>query len=194
MMSDGLLNLVEKGVITNARKTLHPGRIVATFLMGSERLYKWAHRNPMLEMRGGEYTNDPCVISRNYRLVSVNTALQVDLTGQINAESIGPVQYSGTGGHLDFAYAALKTPGGKSFIAIPSTAGGGKYSRIVAAFEPGTVVTTPRTMTDYVVTEHGCVQLKGKTTRERARALIGIADPAFRDELTAKAATMGYLL
>jgi len=190
MISDGVLNLVEKGVVNNSKKTLHPGKMIITFILGSERLYKFVHKNPMIELHPGEYTNDPCVISQNSKFVSINAALQIDLTGQINAESIGTRQISGTGGHLDFVYGALKAPGGKSIIAVESTATGGNHSRIVPFFEPGTAVTTPRTMTDYVITEYGCVKLKGKTLRDRARSLISIAHPSFRDELTHNAKKM----
>lgn len=190
MISDGVLNLVEKGVVTNAKKALNPGKIIITFILGSERLYKFAHKNPAVEIHPGEYTNDPCIISQNSKFVSINAALQIDLTGQINAESIGTRQISGTGGHLDFCYGALKAPGGKSIIAVESTASSEKYSRIVPFFDPGTAVTTPRTMVDYVVTEHGYVQLKGKTLRERASALISIAHPKFRDELNHHARKM----
>jgi len=190
MISDGVLNLVEKGVVTNSKKSLHPGKMIVTFILGSDRLYQFVNKNPMVEAHPGEYTNDPCVICKNSKFVSINAALQIDLTGQINAESIGTRQISGTGGHLDFAYGALKAPGGKSIIAVESTASEGKHSRIVPFFAPGTAVTTPRTMIDYVATEHGYVKLKGKTLRERAKALISIAHPQFRDELTEQAKKM----
>lgn len=193
MMSDGMYDLIEKGVITNAKKTINKGKSITTFLLGGEKLTKYAHNNPSVEVRSGEYTNDPFVISQNYKFVSVNAALQIDLTGQINAESIGVRQYSGTGGHLDFVYGALRAPGGKSIIAIESTAGSGKYSRIVPVFDPGTVVTTPRTMIDYVVTEYGSAQLKGKTMRQRAKLLIELAHPEFREELTRRAQEIGLM-
>ncbi|MBP1760565.1 MAG: acetyl-CoA hydrolase [Firmicutes bacterium] len=193
MMSDGMYDLIEKGVITNAKKTINKGKSITTFLLGGEKLSKYAHNNPAVEVRSGEYTNDPFVISQNYKFVSVNSALQIDLTGQINAESLGFRQYSGTGGHMDFVYGALRAPGGKSIIAIESTAGSGKHSRIVPAFAPGTVVTTPRTMIDYVVTEYGAVQLKGKKLRERAKLLIEVSHPDFREELTSQAHKVGLL-
>jgi len=190
MVSDGVLNLVEKGVVTNSKKSLHRGKMIVTFMLGSDRLYQFANKNPMVEIHSGEYTNDPCVICKNSKFVSINSALQIDLSGQINAESIGARQISGTGGHLDFVYGALKSPGGKSIIAMESTAVEGKQSRIVPFFPPGSAVTTPRTMIDYVATEYGYVQLKGKTLRERAKALINIAHPKFRDELTEQAKKM----
>lgn len=190
MISDGVLNLIEKGVITNARKAIDRGKCIVTFLLGSKRVYDYVHNNPAVEIRPGEYTNDPCVVQQNSKFVSINAALQVDLTGQINAESIGTRQISGTGGHLDFCYGALKAPGGKSIIAIQSTSRDGAHSRIVPYFAPGTAVTTPRTMADYIVTEHGTVKLKYLTLRQRAKALIDIAHPRFRDELTEVAKKM----
>lgn len=193
MMSDEMVDLIEKGVITNAKKTINKGKCITTFLLGGEKLYKYADNNPAVELRPGEYTNDPFVVAQNYKFVSINGALQIDLTGQINAESLGFKQYSGTGGHLDFVYGALRAPGGKSIIAIESTAGSGKISRIVPAFELGTAITTPRTMIDYVVTEYGYAQLKGKGIRERAKLLIGLAHPDFREELTRQAQKVGLL-
>jgi len=190
MISDGVVRLVEKGVITNSRKSIHLGKMIVTFMLGSERLYQFANKNPILELHPGEYTNNPCIICKNSKFVSINSALQIDLTGQINAESIGTRQISGTGGHLDFVYGALKAPGGRSIIAMESTALEAKHSRIVPFFPPGTAVTTPRTMIDYVATEYGYVQLKGKTLRERAKALISIAHPKFRDELIGQAKKM----
>jgi 4-hydroxybutyrate CoA-transferase len=183
MISDGVVDLVEAGVITNKRKTIHRNKIVATFLMGSQKLYDFAHDNPMLEMLQVDYVNDPWVISKNDNLISINSCIQIDLMGQVASETIGLKQYSGVGGQVDFIRGANKSNGGKSVIAIPSTASNGKVSRIVPFLDHGAAVTTTRNDIHYVVTEFGIAELKGKTLKERARALINIAHPKFRGDL-----------
>jgi len=183
MISDGVMTLAEKGVITGARKTLHPGKIVLTFVMGTERLYRWLDDNPMIDAHPVDYTNDPCVIAQNDNMVAINSSISVDLLGQASSESIGPRQYSGVGGQVDFIRGAAASKGGRSIIALPATAKGGEVSRIVATLLPGQAVTPSRNDVDYVVTEYGVAHLWGKTMRERARALINIAAPKFRDSL-----------
>ncbi len=185
MISDGVMRLVEQGVITNRKKTLHPGKIVATFLMGSRDFYRWVHENPLVEMHPVEYTNDPGVIARNRKMVSINSALEVDLLGQVSADTLGPLQYSGVGGQVDFVRGAAASEGGKSIIALPSRAK--ETSRIVCTLNPGASVTTSRNDVDTIVTEHGIAVLKGKTVRERMQALIQIADPGFREALSRQA-------
>ena len=193
MISDGILPLLECGALTGSRKTLHPGKIVASFAMGSERLYKQLSRNPLFEFYPSDYVNSPSVIGRNDHMVCVNSALQVDLTGQVAADSIGKNFFSGFGGQLDFVRGAALSHGGKSIIAMPATAKKGAASRIVACLSEGTGVVTTRADVDFVVTEYGIASLKAKTIRERAVALIQLAHPDFREELTAAAKTMGYL-
>ncbi|MFZ7102533.1 MAG: acetyl-CoA hydrolase/transferase family protein [Peptococcaceae bacterium] len=183
MFSDGVVDLVEAGVITNKAKAYHPEKIVANFLMGTKKLYDFVDNNPMVEMYSVDYTNDPFVIARNPKMVSINSALQVDLTGQICADTIGNKQYSGVGGQVDFVRGASRSPGGKSIIALPSTAKGGRLSRIVPHLDEGAAVTTSRNDVHYVVTEYGSVDLRGKDLTERARALIGIAHPDFQEGL-----------
>jgi acyl-CoA hydrolase len=193
MFSDGLLDLVEKGTVTGAAKTIHPGKIVTTFIMGSQRLYDWVHDNPMVEMHPVDYTNDTSIIRRNTRMMAINSALQVDLSGQVCADSIGTRLYSGVGGQMDFMRGAALSPGGKAIIALPSTARSGTLSRIVPVLSEGAGVTTTRAHVQYVVTEYGTAYLHGKSIRERAAALIGIASPAFRDELSRWAREQRYV-
>ena len=183
MISDGVIELIEAGVITNRKKTLHNGKIVVTFLMGSRMLYDFADDNPMFHMAPVDYVNDPLTIAQNNKMVSINSCVQVDLMGQIAAESIGPIQISAVGGQADFIRGAGMSKGGKSIIAIQSTAMGGKTSKIVPEFELGTAITTPRYDVDYVVTEFGIAGLKGKTLRERSKSLIRIAHPVFQKSL-----------
>ncbi|MCY6371912.1 acetyl-CoA hydrolase/transferase family protein [Clostridium ganghwense] len=183
MISDGVVELVEAGVITNKEKTLHPGKIVVTFLMGTKRLYDFVDNNPMVEMYPVDYVNDPVVISKNSKLISINSCVQVDLMGQVCSESVGSKQISGVGGQVDFVRGATMCKDGKSIIAIPSTAARGKVSRIVPLLDEGAVVTTSRNDVDYIVTEYGIAQLKGKTLKDRGRALINIAHPDFRPQL-----------
>ena len=187
MMGDGLLSLIECGAVTNRRKNQLPGRTIATFALGSSKLYRWMHRNPGFEMHPVDFTNDPALAGLNDHLVSINATLQIDLFGQCGSESLGPVPYSGTGGQSDFVRAANRSRGGKSFIVLPSTAKDDTISRIVPTLEPGTMVTTSKNDVDHVVTEYGIAQLRGKPLHERARALIAIAHPAFRDRLAEQA-------
>jgi 4-hydroxybutyrate CoA-transferase len=188
MFSDGVVDLCDSGVVTSQAKTLHRGKLVATFLMGTSKLYRFVDNNPQVAMFPIEYVNDPLIISQNHKMVSINSALQVDLTGQVCADTIGFTQYSGVGGQVDFVRGCSRNPGGKSIIAMPSTASGGKISRIVVVPDEGAGVTTSRNDVHYVVTEYGIAMLRGKTLRQRARELIAIAHPDFRGELEKQAA------
>lgn len=190
MIGDGILRLVECGAVTNRRKTLLPGKMVATFALGSRRLYDFMHHNPMLEMHPSNFTNDPYIAAQNDKLVSINASLQVDLLGQCGSESIAHLPYSGTGGQVDFVRAANRSRGGKSFIVLPSTAKDGSISRIVPMLTPGTHATTSKNDVNYVVTEFGVAQLRGKSAKQRAQALIAIAHPDFRAQLRAEANRM----
>lgn len=183
MFSDGVIGLVESGNINGRLKTLHPGKMVATFLMGSKSFYEWVNEHPMVEMYPEDYVNDPYVIAQNQKMVSINSALQVDALGQVAADTLGPVQFSGVGGQVDFVRGAARSIGGKSIIALPSTAARGTVSRIAAILDKGAAVTTSRNDVDYVVTEYGIAALKGKTVRQRMNALIEVAHPDFRQEL-----------
>ncbi|MCP3926888.1 MAG: acetyl-CoA hydrolase/transferase family protein [Desulfobacterales bacterium] len=183
MISDGVMDLVEKGVINSSKKTLHPSKIVLTFAMGTEKFYQWMDNNPMIEMYPVDYINDPFIIAQNDNLVSINSAISVDLLGQVSADSIGPYQYSGVGGQVDFVRGAKRSKGGRSIIALPATAAKGTCSRIVAALDRGQSVTTSRNDVDYIVTEYGVASLHGKTIKERARQLINIAAPEYRENL-----------
>jgi 4-hydroxybutyrate CoA-transferase len=196
LFSDGVIGLVNAGILTNARKTLHPGKIVAGFMLGSKRLYDWADDNPMIEMHRTEYVNDPFVIAQNENMVAINSAIEVDLTGQVCADSIGPKFYSGVGGQMDFIYGASRSKGGVPIIALPSTVtlkDGKVMSKIVHMLKQGAGVVTSRNHVRYIITEYGVAALYGKTIRERAKALIGIAHPEFRDELTRQAKELMYL-
>jgi 4-hydroxybutyrate CoA-transferase len=195
LFSDGVIDLVEAGVLTNARKSLHTGKIVAGFILGSKRLYDWVDDNPIVEMHRTEYVNDPFIIAQNERQVAINSAIEVDLTGQVCADSIGPKFYSGVGGQLDFIYGASRSKGGVPIIALPSTTklkDGTQISRIVVMLKPGAGVVTTRNHVRYVVTEYGVADLYGKTIRQRAHALINIANPNFRDELRRCACELHY--
>lgn len=191
LFSDGVIDLVEAGVLTNAKKTLHPGKIIAGFILGTKRLYEWVHNNPLIEFLRTEYVNDPFVISQNHRMVAVNSAIEVDLTGQICADSIGTKLYSGVGGQLDFVYGASRSKGGVPIIALPSTAK--DFSRIVPTLKLGAGVVTTRNHIHYVVTEYGVADLYGKTIRERAQQLINVAHPDFREELIKEAQALHYI-
>ncbi|HUA97968.1 MAG TPA: acetyl-CoA hydrolase/transferase C-terminal domain-containing protein [Terracidiphilus sp.] len=193
MCSDGVIDLIESGTINGARKTLHRGKVVAAFVLGTRRLFDFIHENSIFEFRSISYTNDPFVVAQNERMVAINSALQVDLTGQVCADSIGTKPYSGFGGQLDFIRGAARSKGGVPIIALPSTALGGEVSRIVPVLEPGAGVVTSRADVHYVVTEHGVAYLHGKSLRERAEALIGIAEPRFRQELEDFALRAHYL-
>ena len=187
MFSDRLIDLVEAGVITNRRKKVHPGRITTSFVIGSQRLYDFVDDNPLVELYPADHTNDTAVIRRNDRVVAVNSAIEVDLTGQVAADSIGYRLYSGIGGQMDFIRGAALSHGGVPIIALPATAASGKASRIVASIREGAGVVTTRGHVHWVVTEYGAVDLWGKSLRERADALISIAHPDFRGELLARA-------
>ncbi|MCS6907136.1 MAG: acetyl-CoA hydrolase/transferase C-terminal domain-containing protein [Anaerolineales bacterium] len=191
MFSDGVIDLVEAGVLTNSRKTLHPGKIIAGFILGTRRLYRWVDDNPLIELHPTEYVNDPFIIAQNERMVAINSAIEVDLTGQVCADSIGHRLYSGVGGQLDFIYGASRSKGGVPIIALPSTAK--DFSRIVATLKPGAGVVTTRNHVHYVITEYGIADLYGKTIRQRAQALINIAHPKFREELTRQAKELNYI-
>jgi len=193
LFSDSVIDLVESGVLNNARKTLHPGKITAGFMIGSRRLYEWAHDNALIELHRTEYVNDPFVIAQNHRQVAINSAIEVDLTGQVCADSIGPKLYSGVGGQLDFIYGASRSEGGVPIIALPSTVQGKEISRIVPMLKRGAGVVTTRYHVHYVVTEYGVADLYGKTIRERAKSLISIAAPRFRDELSRVARELNYI-
>ncbi|WP_101697392.1 acetyl-CoA hydrolase/transferase family protein [Clostridium minihomine] len=183
MFSDGVVELVEAGVINNSKKTLHKGKSIATFLMGTKRLYDYVHNNPAVEMYPVNYVNDPVVIAKNDNLVSVNSCVQIDLLGQVVSESVGPTQISGVGGQIDFVRGASMSRGGRSIIAMNSTAAGGKVSKIVPFIDEWAAVTTSRNDVHYVITEYGIAELRGHTMRDRARSLIEIAHPDFRDSL-----------
>jgi acyl-CoA hydrolase/RimJ/RimL family protein N-acetyltransferase len=193
MLSDGMMRLARAGVITGAKKSLLRGKLVTSFVMGSRALYEWAHENPQLEMRGSDFTNDPRVIGRNDGMVSVNSALGVDLTGQVASDTLLGKFFSGIGGQVDFVRGAAGSRGGKSIIALRSTAKQGSVSRIRAAFEEGAGVVTSRGDVRYVVTEYGVADLWGKSVRERALALTEIAHPDFRAELLAEAKRRHYV-
>lgn len=182
MFSDGVVDLIKAGVITNKKKKLHVGKMVVTFLMGTEELYKFVDNNPQVEMRSVDYVNDPTVIMKEDNIVSINSCVQVDLMGQVASESIGSTQISGVGGQVDFIRGAAMAKNGRAIIAMPSTVKG-KISKIVPNLDEGAAVTTSRNDVDYIVTEYGIAELKGKNLRERSKALINIAHPDFREEL-----------
>ena len=196
LFSDGVIELVNAGVLTNARKTLHPGKIIAGFMLGTKNLYDWADDNPMIEFHRTEYVNDPFVIAQNERMVAINSAIEVDLTGQVCADSIGPKLYSGVGGQLDFIYGASRSKGGVPVIALPSTTrlkDGTLVTRIAAMLKEGAGVVTTRNHVHYVVTEYGVANLYGKTIRQRAGQLINIAHPDFRADLEKQAKELHYI-
>lgn len=193
MCSDSVIGLMESGVLNGERKSLHRGKVVLSFVLGTQPLFDYLHENPSFEFRPICYTNDPFVVAQNDRMVAINSALQVDLTGQVCADSIGTRPYSGFGGQIDFIRGAARSKGGMPIIALPSTAMGGAVSRIVPVLEPGAGVVTSRADVHYVVTERGIAYLHGKTLRERAKALIAIADPRFQQELEDFAVRAHYL-
>jgi acyl-CoA hydrolase len=193
MIGDGILTLLESGAITNRRKNYLPGKMVATFALGSQKLYRYMDRNPGLEIHPVSFTNDPYLAGQNDNLVAINATLQIDFQGQCGSESLGFSLYSGTGGQADFVRAANRSRGGKAFIVVPSTAKNDTISRIVPTLTPGTHVTTSKNDINYVVTEYGVAQLRGKSMKQRTRELIGIAHPNFRAELTEQAKRMRIL-
>ncbi|MFB0935530.1 MAG: acetyl-CoA hydrolase/transferase C-terminal domain-containing protein [Propionivibrio sp.] len=193
MFGDGIMSLVEAGVVTNRRKNHHPAKMLATFALGSRKLYRFMHHNPALEMHPVDFTNDPALAGLNDNLIAINATLQVDLIGQCGSESLGSTPYSGTGGQADFVRAANRSKGGKSIIVLPSTAKGNTISRIVPTLAPGTHVTTGKNDVNYVVSEYGVAQLRGKSAKQRAEALIGITHPDFRGELREAARKMRLL-
>jgi acetyl-CoA hydrolase len=193
LFSDGVIDLVNRGVITNEAKAIHPGKIIAGFVLGTRRLYEFIDDNPMVELHPTEYVNDPFLIAQNSKMVAINSAIEVDLTGQVCADSIGHKFYSGAGGQVDFIRGAARSKGGKPIIALPSTAKDDTMSRIVWDLKPGAGVITTRNDVHYIVTEYGVAYLHGKTIQERVQALIGIAHPKFQDELEGKAIELGYL-
>ena len=190
MIGDGILTLVEAGVVTNRHKNYHPSKMLATFALGSKKLYQFMHRNPALEMHPVDFTNDPALAGLNDNLIAVNATLQVDLIGQCGSESLGFTPYSGTGGQADFVRAANRSKGGQSFIVLPSTAKENSISKIVPTLSPGTHVSTSKNDVNYVVSEYGVAQLRGKSAKQRAEALIAIAHPDFRGELREAARKM----
>ena len=193
LVGDGVIDLMESGVLNGERKSIHRGKAVISFVLGSQRLIDYIRDNPAFEFRPICYTNDPFVVARNDKMVAINAALQIDLTGQVCSDSLGVKPYSGFGGQVDFIRGAARSKGGVPIIALPSTAKKGTISRIAPMLDPGAGVVTSRDDVHYVVTEHGIAYLHGKTLRERAEALIAIADPRFRDELEDFAVRSHYM-
>ena len=193
MIGDGILTLIESGAVTNRKKTYLPGKMIATFALGSKKLYQFMERNPALEMHPADFTNDPCLAAQNDKLVAINATLQIDLLGQCGSESLSHLPYSGTGGQVDFVRAANRSRGGKAFIVLPSTAREDSISRIVATLAPGTHMTTSKNDINYVVTEYGVAQLRGKSAKQRVQEMISISHPEFRAELTETARQMHLL-
>ncbi|MFI5236685.1 MAG: acetyl-CoA hydrolase/transferase family protein [Ignavibacteriales bacterium] len=184
MFSDGIINLVEEGIINGEEKTIHRGKIIAGFVLGTKRLFKFIDNNPVIEFHPQEYVNDPFIIAQNKKMVAINSAIEIDITGQVCADSIGTRIFSGIGGQVDFIRGAAHSDGGKPIIALPSITKDGEVSRIVPMLNPGAGVVTSRGDVHYVITEYGVAHLFGKSLKERARELIKIAHPKFRDELT----------
>jgi acetyl-CoA hydrolase len=184
MFSDGIVSLVEEGIINGEAKTIHPGKIIVGFVLGTKRVFKFIDNNPVIEFHPQEYVNDPFIIAQNKKMVAINSAIEIDITGQVCADSIGTKIFSGIGGQVDFIRGAAHSEGGKPIIALPSITKDGDVSRIVPQLNPGAGVVTSRGDVHYVITEYGVAQLFGKTLKERARELIKIAHPKFRDELT----------
>ena len=194
MFTDSMVELIECGAVNNSKKQLHPGQSVTTFAFGSKRIYDYVDDNPAIAIMPVDYVNDPAVICRNDNMISINAALEVDLWGQVCAESVGTKHISGSGGQIDYVRGACQSKGGKSFIAFPSTAKGGTISKIKSILTPGAVVTTSKNDVDYIVTEYGLAHLRGRTLSERAKALIAIAHPDFRDELRFEAKKRGIMI
>lgn len=193
MLSDGIVDLIECGAVTNDRKTVLPGKLAVSFVLGTRRLYDFVDNNPLVEFQTSDYINDPYIISQNYKMTSINSALQIDLTGQVAADCRGPYLYSGFGGQVDFIRGASRCKDGKAIIAMPSTARNGTISRITASLAPGTGVVTSRADVHYVVTEYGIAHLFGKTLKQRTAALIDIAHPDFRESLEKDCQSISWL-
>jgi 4-hydroxybutyrate CoA-transferase len=193
MVSDGIVKLIDAGIITNAKKTLHAGKVIATFIFGSRSLYEYVDNNPYFEVHPVDYTNDPFIIAQNEKMVAINSAIEVDLTGQVCADSIGTKIYSGFGGQLDFIRGASYSKGGKPIIALPSTAKNDTVSRIVPVLKYGAGVVTTRADIHYLVTEHGIAYLHGKNLRQRVGEIIKISHPKFREELERFAREQKYI-
>jgi acyl-CoA hydrolase len=193
MVSDGVIGLIKSGVVNNEKKNLHPHKVIAGFVLGTKPLFDFINDNPIFEFHPTSYTNDPFVIAQNDRMVSINSAIEVDLTGQVCADSIGHLLYSGVGGQVDFVRGAARSRGGLPIIALLATAKDEEVSRITPALMPGAGVVTSRADVHYVVTEFGVAYLHGKNLRQRAEALIQVAHPKFREELTAEACRLGLL-
>ena len=192
-LGDAILTLIESGAVTNRVKNVNRGKVMATFALGSRKLYDFMHRNPAVELHPSDITNDPWLAGRNHNLIAINATMQIDLAGQCGSETLGWLPVSGTGGQSDFVRAANRSEGGKAFIVLPSTARDSSLSRIVPTLTPGAHVGTSKNDINYVVTEFGVAQLRGKTARQRAEALIGIAHPDFRGELREQARQMNLL-
>ncbi len=196
LISDSVIDLWEAGVLTGSKKTLHPNKIIAGFLLGTRRIYQWADDNPLIELHRSEYVNNPFLVAQNAKMVAINSAIEIDLTGQVCADSIGTKFYSGVGGQMDFIYGASMSDGGLPIIALPSTAtlrDGTLISRITPMLKPGAGVVTSRNHVHLIATEYGMVDLYGKSVRQRAHALISIAHPQFRDELAYTAKSLNYI-
>lgn len=193
MLVDGMVDLMEAGVVNNRKKTLHPGKSIGAFALGTSKLYKFINRNKDVELYRGRYTNDPYIVAQNYKMISVNTALQVDILGQVCSQSIGTRQFSGTGGQLDTHRGAQMSPGGRGIIALRSTAKNGSISTIVPTLAPGAGVTVPSQDVDTIITEFGVAELRGLTVKGRLEALIAIAHPNFRDWIRDEAHRLGIV-
>lgn len=194
MFTDSMVELIECGAVNNSKKQIHRGKTVTTFAFGSQRIYDYIDDNPAVEILPVEYVNNPDVICQNDNMISINAAVEVDLFGQVCAESVGTKHMSGSGGQIDYVRGACQSRGGKSFIAFTSTAKGGTISKIKPILTPGAVVTTSKNDVDYIVTEYGVAHLRGRSLGERARQLIAIAHPDFRDELTFEAKKRGIMI
>jgi acetyl-CoA hydrolase len=196
LFSDSVIDLVESGVLTGAKKSIHKGKIVAGFMIGTNKLYQWANNNPLIELQRTEYVNSPFTVAQNKKMVAINSAIEVDFTGQVCADSIGTKFYSGVGGQMDFIYGAGLSDGGLPIIALPSTTvmrDGTRISKIVPILKPGAGVTTTRNHVHYVATEYGIVNLYGQSIRQRTKLLISISHPKFRKELEAEAIILNYI-
>jgi acyl-CoA hydrolase len=193
LLSDALIDLIERGVVTGTRKRTAPGKVVTTFALGTQVLYDFLHENPAVEFLPVDHVNDPRVIAQEDCFVSINATTEVDLVGQCASETVGGRYWSSSGGQADFARGAMYSPYGSAFVVLPSTASGGTVSRIRSTLTPGSMVTTLKNTVDHVVTEHGVAEMRGRSISQRAASLIAIADPPFRDQLTQEARALGYL-